>query len=140
MAGPEAPVPGELPLRRRCAPLVAAALVVAAAGCAGPERSEPPLPEDVYVEVMARLSAIRSATDPGRTASPLPDARADSIRREVLREHGVSRSELKAFARVVGDEPERMKALWKEVSATADSLREAGWPAGAESAAPEEEP
>lgn len=108
--------------------LLAATAATAGAACAGPERSEAPVREDVYVEVMARLAAVRAASDPGRLADPLPRSRADSLREEVLARHGVSRSELKTFARVVGDEPRRMEALWERIGARADSLTESGWP------------
>lgn len=108
--------------------LLAAAAALSAAACAGPERSEPPVDEATYVEVMGRLAAIRAASDPGRRADPLSGTRADSLRRAVLAEHGVSRPELEAFARAVGDEPARMEGLWKRIGARADSLTEAGWP------------
>lgn len=124
----------------RAAVLVAAGLLLAAtatggAACAGPERSEAPVREEVYVEVMARLAAIRVAADSGRLADPLSRARADSLRSEVLRAHGVTRSDLERYARVVGDEPGRMKALWERIGDTADSLSEAGWPLDTVSAA-----
>lgn len=108
--------------------LAVALLLAAAAGCAGPERTDAPIPEPVYVEVMARLAAVRTAADPGRHRDPLAPARADSLREAVLREHGVRRSELKEFARVVGDEPERMRRLWERIASRSDSLRNAGWP------------
>jgi len=124
----------------RAAARVAAGLLLAAtatvgAACAGPERSEAPVAEDVYVEVMSRLAAIHAAADSGRAAEPLTRARADSLRSEVLRDHGVTRSDLEAFARVVGDEPGRMKALWERIGAAADSLSEAGWPVDTAAAA-----
>lgn len=108
--------------------LLIAAAATAAPACAGPERSEPTVSDDLYVEVMSRLAAIRAASDPGRVADPLPPARADSLRRGVLARRGVSRADLKAFARLVGDEPDRMQALWKRIGARADSLTGAGWP------------
>lgn len=115
--------------------LMAATATTVGAACAGPERSEAPVAEDVYVEVMSRLAAIHAAADSGRVAEPLSGARADSLRSEVLRDHGVTRSELKAFARVVGDEPRRMKALWERIGAATDSLSEAGWPVDTAAAA-----
>lgn len=136
--------------------LAAGLLLAAAAGCAGPERSEPPVSEDVYVEVMARLAAVRVAADPDRVTpetpgqrsdslpaggqpparGPEPDGRvetlstgrADSLRASILEEHGITRRDLKVFARVVGDEPDRMEALWNRIAARADSLVGAGWP------------
>lgn len=114
--------------RRLAAGLLLAVTAASAAGCAGPERSEPPVDEELYVEVMGRLAAIRAASDPGRRADPLSGTRADSLRRAVLAEHGVSRPDLKTFARAVGDEPARMEGLWKRIGARADSLTEAGWP------------
>lgn len=99
-----------------------------AAACAGPERSEPPVSEEVYVEAMGRLAAIRTATDPGQVAPPMPEERADSLRREVLDRHELTRSDLEQFARRIGDEPERMKALWERIASVSDSLWRAGWP------------
>lgn len=153
MHGPETSgmVPGGTARR-----LAAGLLLAAAAGCAGPERSEAPVSEDVYVEVMARLAAVRVAADPDRVTpetrrrrsdslpaggqpsarGPEPDGRvgalstgrADSLRDSILEEHGITRSDLKIFARVVGDEPGRMEALWNRIAARADSLVGAGWP------------
>lgn len=108
--------------------LLAATAAAAGTGCAGPERSEPPVSEDLYVEVMARLAAIRAASAPGGPADTISGARADSLRRSVLAERGISREDLKSFARAVGDEPGRMEALWKRIGARADSLAGAGWP------------
>lgn len=136
--------------------LLAAAASAAAAGCAGPERSEAPVSEDVYVEAMARLAAIRVAADSGRVTPEAPGqrsdslparapepggevaalstSRADSLRESVLERHGITRRDLKIFARVVGDEPRRMEALWERISARADSLVGAGWPVDTASA------
>lgn len=121
--------------RRLAAGFLLAAAAAAGAGCAGPERSEPPVEEELYVEVMARLAAIRAASDPGRREEPLSGGRADSLRRSVLTGHGLSRSDLEAFARVVGDEPVRMQSLWKRIGERADSLTEAGWPVDTAAAA-----
>lgn len=126
-----------MPDRPSPPPLFLAFLVAVGAACAGPERTDAPVPEDVYVEVMARLAAVRSASDPGRRSDPVPRSRADSLRHAVLREHGVGRAELKEFARGVGDEPERMRGLWKRIAARVDSLRSVGWP---EDSVPGEEP
>lgn len=108
--------------------LAAGLLLLAVPACAGPERSDPPVPEDVYVAVMGRLAAVRTATDPGRVTPPTGEERADSLRRAVLSEYGVDRSELEEFARVVGDEPDRMRALWKRIGSISDSLWRSGWP------------
>ncbi len=117
------------PARRLAAGLLLAATAAAAgAGCAGPERSEPPVSEDLYVEVMARLAAIRAASPPRRPTDTVSRIRVDSLRRSVLAERGISREDLKTFARAVGDEPGRMKALWKRIGARADSLVGSGWP------------
>lgn len=141
---------------RLTAGLLLAAAGLAGTACAGPERSEAPVREEVYVEVMARLAAVRAAADSSRAALPSPgqdadsagrdapplqagpdpegrsrtlaQGTADSLREAVLREHEVRREDLKAFARIVGDEPKRMKTLWTRIAARADSLREAGWP------------
>lgn len=108
---------------------LAGALLLACTACAGPERTEPPVAEETYVQVMARLAAVRDAASPGGDAAPtLPRDRADSLRSEILREHGVGRSDLREFARVTGDEPKRMRALWRRIESVADSLRREGWP------------
>lgn len=127
-----------MPDRLPPGPLFLVFLVAVGAACAGPERTEAPVSEDVYVEVMSRLAAVRRASDPGRHSDPVPRSRADSLRRAVLREHGVDRAELKEFARVVGDEPERMRGLWTRIAARVDSLQSAGWPE--DSVSGEEEP
>ncbi len=142
--------------RRLTAGLLLAAAGLAGTACAGPERSEAPVREEVYVEVMARLAAVRAAADSSRAALPSPgqeadsagrdapplqagpdpegrsrtlaQGTADSLREAVLREHEVRREDLEAFARIVGDEPKRMETLWTRIAARADSLREAGWP------------
>lgn len=80
------------------------------------------------MEVMSRLAAVRTATDPDQVVPPMPVERADSLRRAVLDRHGVTRDGLEGFARAVGDEPARMKALWKRIAAARDSLWRAGWP------------
>lgn len=113
---------------RVAAGLLLAATAAAGGACAGPERTDAPVREEVYVEVMARLAAITAAADSGRLADPLSRARADSLRAEVMRAHGVTRSDLERYARLVGDEPGRMKALWERIGDAADSLSEAGWP------------
>lgn len=81
--------------------------------------------DSVYVEVMARLAAVRSAEL--ASSDSLPPARAESLRARVLQEFGVGRDELESFARAVGDEPARMRRLWERVSARTDSLRQVGW-------------
>ena len=115
--------------------LVAGSLALG--GCAGREASDPALAESTYVDVMARLSLIREAGEGG----PRPGAAgpsgggfttgADSLEQEaiqgVLREAGVGEEALVDFARQVGDEPERMSALWERIQALADSLRMEGW-------------
>lgn len=101
-------------------------LAAAGAGCAGPERTAAPLPDSVYVPVMARLSAVAAARSDAE--DPLGDEEADSLRKAVLREHGVRPEELEEHARSLGDEPGRMRRLWERIVAASDSLRGAGWP------------
>lgn len=102
-------------------------LAAAGAACAGPERTAAPLPDSVYVPVMARLSAVAAARSDAD--EPLGDERADSVRKAVLREHGVSPEELEEHARSLGDEPGRMRRLWERIVELSDSLHSAGWPA-----------
>lgn len=103
-------------------PLRVGLLVLLLGACAGPERSPAPVPDSTYVEVMARLSRVRSGrVDPD--ADSLAPGKADSLRRRILEEHGVSASDLEQFARVVGDEPARMQRLWERIRARVDSLQ-----------------
>lgn len=104
---------------------LAAAGGAAWTGCAGPERSEPALADSAYVSVMARLTVIREATRPGPRS--MPDSLVRRSVDSVLAGAGVDRERLVEFARLVGDEPERMAALWERIRTGADSLREAGW-------------
>ncbi len=50
---------------------------------------------------------------------------ADSARRAVLAERGVSEADLRQFARRHGDDPRRMAELWRAVEAKAEELRPA---------------
>lgn len=125
---------------RLAALLLAAALAgwgLLSAACAGREASDPALPDSTYVDVMARLSLIREAGQgrprpgaSGRSGAGFTTG-ADSLEREairgVLRESGVEEGALVDFARQVGDEPERMSALWERIQAVSDSLRIEGW-------------
>ena len=77
------------------------------------------LPDSVYVRVLARLQLIPSSTD---SASRIT---ADSLRARVLAEHGVNAEQLLAFAKAVGRQPERSQAIWEEIGAAVDSIREA---------------
>jgi hypothetical protein len=97
----------------------------AAAACQpDAEVREPPdlIPDCVYVEVIADLMFLE--------AGPLEvdstqdrDLVLDSLRREILLEHGVTPNQVLDFARATGSEAGRMEALWQTITQTYDSMR-----------------
>ena len=93
-----------------------AALVAACAERADPDAA---LADSVYIEVVARLRMIATPTDSAESQA------ADSARARVLTDYGVAPKELLAFAEVVGREPERSRAVWEQIGAAVDSIREA---------------
>lgn len=101
-------------------PKLVAALVVAlvASPACGGEAPEPgPVSDSTYVDVMARLWLVQERHD-------REDAEAaDSARRAVLAERGVSEADLRAYAERHGDDPRRMAELWRAVEAKAEELR-----------------
>lgn len=93
-----------------------ATLVAACAERADPDAA---LADSVYIEVVARLRMIATPTDSAESQA------ADSARARVLTDYGVAPEELLAVAEVVGREPERSRAVWEQISAAVDSIREA---------------
>jgi hypothetical protein len=91
-----------------------AALVAVCAACGGPSA---PIGDDLYVEVMSRLSIIE--------ARLLDSASTDSARAAVLREMGVSAEDLIEYSRVFGGDVEKMAELWERIPIIADSIEAA---------------
>jgi hypothetical protein len=88
----------------------------------------------VFVSVMAHLSQVYQFPPPGTPAEDR-DARADSLRSQILRDHGVTAEQLIEFAELVGRDPTRMEGLAEQIAAMNDSLTAARDPA--EPATPE---
>lgn len=110
----------------RCWAVAVLALVAAGCGPDGHAASAPPVPDSVYVEVMARLVLLDSLMGSGSRHLPEGTSR-DSARASVLRAHGVAGDELLAFARERGTRPERMEAIWRRIYELSDSLGDEGW-------------
>lgn len=85
--------------------LVAAAVIMAAAGC-GPEVPET-IDREVFVQtyVALRVAELRSS------GAVIPDADRDSV----LAERGVTEDDLLAFAEVHGGDPVFMEGVWTEI-------------------------
>ena len=91
-------------------------------GCSdAPELSEDPIESDTFVSVMASLSQIRQFP-PAGTAGVDREARADSMREAILREHGITADQLLEFAEKVGEDPDRMVALAERIAEVSDSM------------------
>lgn len=99
----------------------AAALGSFALGAACAERSagDTVLADSAYVQVVARLQLITTPADTARQHE------ADSARAQVLTDYGVTSEQLIAFAEVAGREPGRSKAIWEQIGAVVDSIRDA---------------
>lgn len=91
-------------------------------GCTGTqEQGSDPIAPEVFVSAMAHLSQVHQFP-PGGSASAGVEARADSLREEILREHGITAEQLIAFAEHVGREPSRMEELAELIASLNDSL------------------
>ena len=108
-------------LRRIAAPLLFTALIL---GCGwGQEEQDPPgVRDEVYVQVMTELLLLDSSPPLGSTPEER-EARADSVRAEILASHGVTAHEMLDFARAVGGEAGRMEGLWQSITQKYDSTR-----------------
>ena len=106
---------------RLLAPLSFAVLV---ACCAPADEEVNPagIRDEVYVQVMAELMILDSAPPAGATVEE-EEARADSMRAEVLAAHNVTAQELLDFVEVVGSEASHMEALWARITQQYDSTR-----------------
>lgn len=90
------------------------AFLLASAACRGPTG---PIDDDVYVEVMSRLSAVE--------ARLVDRARLDSARAAIFSEWGVTGDELIDYSTRYGGDLAKMTRLWERIRATADSLEAA---------------
>ena len=81
--------------------------------CTGSSETEvDPIDPDVFVAVMASLSQVHEDRE----------AQADSIREEILRDHGVTAEQLLAFAGKAGRDPARMGVLAGQIAEASDSI------------------
>lgn len=78
--------------------------------------------DEVYVQVMAELMILDASTPAGETAEER-EARADSMRAEILAAQGVTARELLDFVEVVGSDASRMESLWALITKKYDSTR-----------------
>jgi hypothetical protein len=95
-------------------PLSVLAFLIASAACRGPTG---PIDDDVYVEVMSRLSAVE--------ARLVDRARLDSARAAIFSQWGVTGDELVDYSTQFGGDLARMTRLWDRIRVTADSLEAA---------------
>ena len=106
---------------RLLAPLSFAVLV---ACCAPADEEVNPagIRDEVYVQVMAELMILDVDPPTGATVEE-EEARADSMRAEILAVHNVTAQELLDFVEVVGSEASHMEALWARITQQYDSTR-----------------
>lgn len=99
-------------------------LAVLLVGCGSSDQRShlPGVPDEVYVQVMTELLLLDSSP-PAGSSPPEREARADSVRGEILAAHGVTAQEMLDFARVVGSEAGRMEGLWHRITQKYDSAR-----------------
>lgn len=115
-----------LPMRHRLArrPGPALGMLVAlCAACGGTSdtRAEVSVADSTYISIMVELMLLD--TDPSVSPSEAGETALDSLRAEVLRGHGVSASEVLAFARAAGTDPLRMQTIWERITQVYDSAR-----------------
>jgi hypothetical protein len=105
---------------------IAASLVLTAllVGCgSGDEQVSPAgVRDEAYIQVMTELLLLDSRPPAGGTPQER-EARADSVRGEILASHGVTAHEMLEFARVVGSDAGRMEGLWHRITQKYDSMR-----------------
>jgi hypothetical protein len=85
------------------------------------EQGVDPIEPEVFVSVMANLSQVYQFPPDGSGAEDR-EARADSLRQSILRQHGISAEQLLAFADQVGRDPSRMEELAEQIAVINDSL------------------
>ncbi|MGB5675542.1 MAG: hypothetical protein WBO43_13435 [Gemmatimonadota bacterium] len=103
---------------------VSLAFAVFAACCAPADEEATPagMRDEVYVQVMAELMILDANLPAGETVEE-QEARADSMRAEILAAQGVTARELLNFVEVVGSEASRMESLWALITQKYDSAR-----------------
>lgn len=103
---------------------VSLAFVVLAACCAPADEEANPagMRDEVYVQVMAELMILDANLPAGESVEE-QEARADSMRAEILAAQGVTARELLDFVEVVGSEASRMESLWALITQKYDSAR-----------------
>lgn len=109
--------------RTALAPLLflgAAALAAGACGSGGPTE-QGPVDRDTYATVMGELADLQRFPPPGPD-SVTREARADSLRREILDRHGVTADELLTYAEMAGEQPGLMLEISNRIVAVSDSL------------------
>lgn len=93
-----------------------------ALGCnSSQEQRVDPIEPGAFVSVMANLAQV-SQFPPDGSGAEDREARADSLREEVLRDHGITAEQLLAFADQVGRDPSRMEELAQRIAVVNDSL------------------
>ena len=103
---------------------VSLAFLVLAASCAPADEQATPagMRDEVYVQVMAELMILDANLPAGESVEE-QEARADSIRAEILAAQGVTARELLDFVEAVGSEASRMESLWALITQKYDSAR-----------------
>lgn len=104
--------------------LVSLSFAVLLACCAPADEEATPasIRDEVYVQVMAELMILDANAPAGETAEE-QEARADSMRAEILAAQGVTAQELLDFVEVVGSDASRMESLWALITQKYDSTR-----------------
>ena len=98
------------------------AVLLACCAPADEEATSPGIRDEVYVQVMAELMILDAGAPVGETPEE-QEARADSMRAEILAAQGVTAQELLDFVEVVGGDASRMESLWALITQKYDSTR-----------------
>jgi hypothetical protein len=100
--------------------VIAGAFATGACGPAEPE-FQGPIDIDTYVVVMSELADLGRFPPPGSDETTR-SARADSVRRDILEQHGVTPDELLEFAESAGANPDLMVEIIDRIVVVSDSL------------------
>lgn len=98
------------------------AVLLACCTPADEEATPADMRDEVYVQVMAELMILDANAPSGETDEE-QEARADSMRAEILAAQGVTAQELLDFVEVVGSDASRMESLWALITQKYDSTR-----------------
>ena len=98
------------------------AVLLACCAPADEEAAPAGIRDEVYVRVMAELMILDANAPAGETAEE-QEARADSMRAEILAAQGVTAQELLDFVELVGSDASRMETLWALITQKYDSTR-----------------